>query len=71
MLPAVFLVALSLTGSNATMAVVILTLAVTMIGAFASGFYQCPMDVAPNFAGREDRHISMDACKVALYNVLQ
>lgn len=50
-LPAVFLVALSLTGSNDTMAVVTLTLAVTMIGAYSSGFFQCPMDVAPNFAG--------------------
>ena len=71
MLPAVFLVALSLTGSNATMAVVVLTLAVTMIGAFPSGFYQCPIDVAPNFAGRGDRRISMDTCYVALCKVLQ
>jgi len=70
-LPAVFLIALSLTGSNGTMAVVILTLAVTMIGAYASGFFQCPMDVAPNFAGKDDCQINMDACKVALYKVLQ
>lgn len=53
-LPALSLVALSLTGSNATMAVVILTVAVTVIGAYSSGFFQSPMDVAPNFAGRDN-----------------
>lgn len=51
MLPALSLVALSLTGTNATMAVVILTVAVSVIGAYSSGFFQSPMDVAPNFAG--------------------
>jgi hypothetical protein len=51
------------------MAVVILTLAVTMIGAYPSGFFQCPMDVAPNFAGRDERHIGMDVCNVALCKV--
>ena len=70
MLPAVFLVALSLTGNNGTMAVVTLTLAVTMIGGYPSGFFQCPMDIAPNFVGKDDCLINMDACKVALYKVL-
>jgi hypothetical protein len=35
------------------MAVVILTVAVSVIGAYSSGFFQSPMDVAPNFAGRD------------------
>jgi hypothetical protein len=35
------------------MAVVILTLAVTLIGAYPSGFFQSPIDIAPNFAGRD------------------
>ncbi|XP_021924654.1 putative inorganic phosphate cotransporter isoform X2 [Zootermopsis nevadensis] len=51
LLPAISLVALSLTGCNTTLAVAILTIAVTVIGSYASGFFQSPMDVAPNFAG--------------------
>jgi hypothetical protein len=53
LLPAISLVALSLTGCNGTLAVVILTIAVTVIGSYASGFFQSPMDVAPNFAGKK------------------
>jgi hypothetical protein len=33
------------------MAVAILTIAVSLIGAYSSGFFQNPMDIAPNFAG--------------------
>lgn len=51
LLPAVSLIALSLTGCNSTIAVVILTIAVSLIGSYSSGFFQSPMDIAPNFAG--------------------
>ncbi|PNF31733.1 Sialin [Cryptotermes secundus] len=51
LLPAVSLLALSLAGCNATIAVVVLTIAVSLIGAYSSGFFQSPMDIAPNFAG--------------------
>jgi hypothetical protein len=35
------------------MAVIILTIAVSLIGSYSSGFFQNPMDIAPNFAGTE------------------
>jgi hypothetical protein len=50
-MPAVLLVCLSMAGCNVTMSVILLTLSVTVIGAFSSGFYQNPLDIAPNFAG--------------------
>ncbi|XP_069697780.1 sialin-like isoform X2 [Periplaneta americana] len=49
--PAMSLLALSLAGDNTTMAVAIMTIAVTTLGAYSSGYYQNPMDIAPNFAG--------------------
>ncbi|KAK6641242.1 hypothetical protein RUM44_012951 [Polyplax serrata] len=49
-MPAAGLLVLSLT-SNVTFSVVILTFCVTMLGALSSGFFQNPLDIAPNYAG--------------------
>lgn len=51
LLPVVGLLVLAYSGCNALLSVVVLTLSVTMIGAVTSGFFQAPMDIAPNFAG--------------------
>lgn len=51
LLPVVGLLVLAYSGCNAVLSVVVLTLSVTMIGAVTSGFFQTPMDIAPNFAG--------------------
>lgn len=65
LLPAISLVALSLTGCSSTLAVIILTIAVTVIGSYASGFFQSPMDVAPNFAGKKvPVQLCQDGCLV-------
>ncbi|KAJ9596880.1 hypothetical protein L9F63_012136 [Diploptera punctata] len=50
-LPALSFIALSMAGCNATFAVTILTLAVSLIGAYSSGYFQNSIDVAPNYAG--------------------
>ena len=52
-LPAVSLIGLSMSGCNTTVAVTILTFAVSLIGAYSSGYFQNPIDVAPNFAGKD------------------
>lgn len=51
LLPVIGLLVLAYSGSQALLSVVVLTLSVTMIGAVTSGFFQMPMDIAPNFAG--------------------
>lgn len=51
LLPVIGLLVLAYSGCNALLSVVVLTLSVTMIGAVTSGFFQGPMDIAPNFAG--------------------
>ncbi|XP_071441488.1 sialin-like isoform X2 [Hetaerina americana] len=50
-LPALGLIAITTTGCNVTLSVAILTFSVSMIGAFSCGYFQNPLDVAPNFAG--------------------
>lgn len=51
-MPVVGLLILAYSGCNVLLSVVVLTLSVTMIGAVTSGFFQTPMDIAPNFAGK-------------------
>ncbi|KAF4524139.1 hypothetical protein B566_EDAN012142 [Ephemera danica] len=51
LVPAVSLVILSMVGCNVALSVAVLTIAVTFVGAFSCGFFQNPLDVAPNFAG--------------------
>lgn len=50
-LPAIGMVGLSLTGCNVILSVVILTFCVSAIGALSCGFFQNPLDIAPNYAG--------------------
>ena len=52
-MPAVSLLALSMSGCNTLFAVTILTLAVTLIGAYSTGYFQNPIDIAPNYAGNK------------------
>ncbi|KAK7866872.1 hypothetical protein R5R35_006036 [Gryllus longicercus] len=49
--PALLVVILAFVGCNVTASIAILTTAVSLIGAFSAGFFQNPLDVAPNFAG--------------------
>ncbi|XP_046383296.1 sialin-like [Ischnura elegans] len=50
-LPALGLIAITTVGCNVSLSVAILTFSVSMIGAFSCGYFQNPLDVAPNFAG--------------------
>lgn len=52
LLPVAGLMVLAYSGCNALLSIVAFVLSVTMIGAVTSGFFQTPMDIAPNFAGR-------------------
>lgn len=49
--PAILLLFLAFIGCNVTASIAILTTAVSLIGAFSAGFFQNPLDIAPNFAG--------------------
>ncbi|XP_065340932.1 sialin-like isoform X1 [Cloeon dipterum] len=51
LLPAVGLLCLSFSGCNVSLSVGVLTFSVAMVGAFSCGFFQNPLDIAPNFAG--------------------
>ncbi|KAG8226335.1 hypothetical protein J437_LFUL009912 [Ladona fulva] len=50
-LPAVGLIAMTIAGCNVALSITILTFSISMIGAFSCGYFQNPLDVAPNFAG--------------------
>nr|CAD7459096.1 unnamed protein product [Timema tahoe] len=42
---------MTFTGCNVVFSVTLLTLSFTTVGAFTSGYFQTPLDIAPNFAG--------------------
>jgi hypothetical protein len=56
LLPAIGLLCLAFLGCNVVLSVVVLTFAVAMVGAFSCGFFQNPLDIAPNFAGKDLRY---------------
>lgn len=57
LLPALGLLCLSFLGCNVVLSVGVLTFAVAMVGAFSCGFFQNPLDIAPNFAGKNYIHL--------------
>ncbi|CAG2063624.1 unnamed protein product [Timema podura] len=42
---------MTFTGCDVVFSVTVLTLSFTTVGAFTSGYFQTPLDIAPNFAG--------------------
>lgn len=44
-------VILTFIGDYVNLSVAVFTLAVSMLGALSTGYYQNPIDIAPNFAG--------------------
>lgn len=55
-LPGILVIVLTFIGQHVNISVLVLTLAVTMIGALSTGHYQNPIDIAPNFAGKIKAH---------------
>ncbi|XP_059476660.1 sialin-like isoform X1 [Neocloeon triangulifer] len=51
LLPAIGLLCLAFSGCYVPLSVGILSFSVAMVGAFSCGFFQNPLDIAPNFAG--------------------